>query len=97
MVDTDGIECHLASRQHLRYSKEDAAIQNLPGVYTVADDILVTGKEATQQAARNDYDSKITQLLNRCREKGLKLNQEKCKIAMLQVACMGHYTDRQLT
>ena len=77
--------------------RRDAAIQNLPEVYTVADDILVIGKGATQQAARNDYDSKIIQLLNRRREKGLKLNQEKCKIAMPHVAYMGHIpTDNEL-
>ena len=70
--------------------RRDAAIQNLPEVYTVADDISVIGKGATQQVARNDHDSKIIQLLNRCREKGLKLNQEKCKVAMPHVAYMGH-------
>ena len=57
----------------------NAAIQNLPEVYTVANDILVIGKVATQQAVRNDHHSKIIQLLNRCREKGLKLNRENAR------------------
>ena len=68
----------------------DAAIQNLPGVFTIAEEILVVGMGATEQDARMDHDSKIVQLLNRCKENGLKLNQDKCKIAKPQVAYMGH-------
>ena len=68
----------------------DAAIQNLPGVFTIAEDILVVGMGATEQDARMYHDSKIVQLLKRCKENGLKLNQDKCKIAMPQVTSMGH-------
>ena len=71
-------------------SRLDAAIQNLPGVFTIADDILVVGMGVTEQDAMMDHDSNIIQLLNRCKEKVLKLNRDKCKIAMPQVAYMGH-------
>ena len=68
----------------------NAAIQGIRSVYTVADDILIIGKGSTEAIAREDYDKNLTALLDRCQEKGIKLNGEKCQIATRKVKYMGH-------
>lgn len=47
----------------------DQAIEGLPGVRTVADDILITGEGDTLQDAIKDHDKKLLALLARCRDK----------------------------
>ena len=68
----------------------NAAIQGIRGVYTVADDLLIIGKGSTEAIAREDHDKNLTALLDRCQEKGIKLNGEKCQIATQKVKYMGH-------
>ena len=68
----------------------DSAVQGIPGIYTVADDILVIGKGIPDTDARKDHDATLITLLNRCKEKGLLLNAAKCKIATDKVTHMGH-------
>ena len=53
----------------------DQGIEGLPGVRTVADDILLT-------------------LLERCREKGVKLSKEKFKLKMTAIPYIGHVLTR---
>ncbi len=65
-------------------------MQGIPGVYTVADDILVIGKDTMDTDAGKDHDATLIMLLNRCKEKGLLLNAAKCKIATDKVTYMGH-------
>ena len=68
----------------------DSAVQGIPGVYTVADDILVIGKSTTDTDARKDHDATLITILIRCKENGLLLNAAKCKIATDKVTYMGH-------
>ena len=68
----------------------DQAIEGLPGVRTVADDILITGEGDTLQDAVKDHDKNLLALLARCREKGVKLNKEKVKLRMSEVPYVGH-------
>ena len=68
----------------------DQAIEGLPGVRTVADDILITGEGDTLQEAVKDHDKNLLALLARCREKGVKLNKEKFKLRMSEVPYVGH-------
>ena len=68
----------------------NTAIQGIRGVYTVADDILIIGKGSTEAIAREDHDKNLTALLDRCQEKGIELNGEKCQIATQKVKYMGH-------
>lgn len=68
----------------------DIALEGLNGVETVADDILVCGygddlKAATLNSKRNLYD-----LLQRCRIKGIKLNEAKLKYLKTEVKYLGH-------
>ena len=58
-------------------SRLDQAIDNLEGVKTVTDDILVIGNGDSLTEAIADHDAKMKQLLDRCRERGVKLNGTK--------------------
>ena len=62
----------------------DQALESLPGVHTIADDILVVGKNTA------DHDAKLLALLHRCREKGIKLNVEKMKLKYTELPYIGH-------
>jgi hypothetical protein len=54
-----------------------AATSNLKGIYSIADDVLIAGSGDTIEAAEIDHDKNLRALLERCREKGIKLNREK--------------------
>jgi len=72
----------------------DQAIKGLPGVRTVADDILISGDGNTVEEAVKDHDKKLLTLLERCREKGVKLNKEKFKLKMTEIPYVGHVLTR---
>ncbi|KAL9976590.1 hypothetical protein ACROYT_G013911 [Oculina patagonica] len=52
----------------------DQALTGLEGCKAIADDILVFGCGATDEEATRDHDKNLTGLLERCRDKGIKLN-----------------------
>ena len=66
------------------------ALEGLPGVICVADDILVYGKGANIDDAIIDHDSKLDQLLKRCVEKHIKLNKDKSVFRATQIPFLGH-------
>lgn len=66
------------------------AVEGLDGVYTIADDILVTGTGDTMQEAIVDDDRKIKKLLERCRKGGIKLNEGKVPFKQTEVPYIGH-------
>ena len=68
----------------------DQAIEGLPGVRMVADDILITGEGDTLQEAVKDHNKNLLALLARCREKGVRLNKEKFKLRMSEVPYVSH-------
>ena len=61
------------------------ALQGLPGVKPIIDDILVYGSGDTLEQATQDHDAKLLTLLHRCREQGIKLNEEKLKLRLPEV------------
>ena len=65
-------------------------LAGLQGTLAVADDIIVYGKGETREAALEDHNRNIVALMNRCREKGLKLNKEKLKFQQNEVPFLGH-------
>ena len=67
----------------------DQAIENLPGVKTIVDDILIYGEGETQEEAIRDHDQKLLKLLQRCREKGITLNKEKFKMKLTEIPYIG--------
>ncbi|XP_028409422.1 uncharacterized protein K02A2.6-like [Dendronephthya gigantea] len=62
----------------------------LPGVKVIADDLLVYGSGATDEEAYLDHDKNLRGLMERCREKGLKLNPDKIQLRLEEVSYMGH-------
>ncbi|KAI2646569.1 Retrovirus-related Pol polyprotein from transposon opus [Labeo rohita] len=66
------------------------ALEGLQGIYVIADDILITGEGETLEKANQDHDDKLRALLNRCREKNIKLNAEKFQLRRSEVSYIGH-------
>ena len=57
--------------------KLDHNLEGLNGIYKITDDILITGRGASIDEAVKDHDANLLKLLDRHRERNLKLNQEK--------------------
>ena len=68
----------------------DNALQGLDGVMPIFDDILIFGAGDTEAEAMAKHDAKLRALMQRCREKGIKLNKEKLKLRCKEVPFMGH-------
>ena len=52
-------------------------IEELDGVCTVADDILIIGNRVSMEEAVAYHNGKLEVMFNRCRERNIKLNNEK--------------------
>ena len=57
--------------------KLDQNLEGLEGIYKVADDILITDRGTVKDEAVKNQNANLLKLLERCREKNLKLNREK--------------------
>ncbi|XP_055492867.1 uncharacterized protein K02A2.6-like [Leucoraja erinacea] len=66
------------------------ALEGLPRVCVIADDVLITGEGATQEEAGKDHDEKVRRFLTRCRERNIKLNADKFKLRQKEVPYIGH-------
>ena len=80
--------CNVSSEIFQR--KLNESIGDLPGVLCVADDILIYGTGETETEALKDHDSKLTALLQRCQDVGIRLNQSKLKLRQKCVNFLGH-------
>ena len=84
-------KCPLEYRLHQNISSiVYQAIEGAPGVRAVADDILISGEGDTVQGAVKDHDKKLLTLIERCREKGVRLKKEKFKLKMTEIPYVGH-------
>lgn len=54
------------------------------------DDILIYGEGKTEEEAIKDHDRKFRLLMERCRERNLKLNKDKLKLKLKEVKFIGH-------
>ena len=72
-------QCHL-----------DQNLEGLPGMYKIADDILIVGRGDTMEEANADHDNNLRVFLDRCRERGIKLNPDKLDFKKEEVKFMGH-------
>ena len=68
----------------------DNVLQGPDGVMPIFDDILIFGAGDTEAEAMADHDAKLRALMQRCREKGIKLNKEKLKLRCKEVPFIGH-------
>lgn len=71
-------------------SRIHEALSGLQGVHCIADDILVSGSGDSLAAAERDHDKNLIALLERCRQKGLKLNKSKLSLNRKETRYMGH-------
>ena len=60
------------------------ALQGLPGVVCIADDVVIHGKDT------EEHDRHLNLFLLRCREKGIKLNRAKLETKVESLIFMGH-------
>ena len=56
--------------------------------YVIVDDVLIVGDSS--KAGTGNHDHWLIQVLNKCREIGLKLNADKCTFKSIQVLFFGH-------
>ena len=66
------------------------ALEGLDGVLCIADDIIVYGKGETLEDANRNHDQSLQNLLQRCRDKGIKLNKEKTELRKSEICFIGH-------
>lgn len=75
-----GINC----ASEVFHSKVRQMLENLEGVDSFVDDVIVWGSNQTQ------HDERLKKLLERAREVGIKFNKEKCEFQVNQVSYLGH-------
>ena len=66
------------------------ALENLPGVLCIADDILIYGTGETDEEATANHDRSLRDLFQRCKDCSIVLNPDKMKLRMSEVNFMGH-------
>lgn len=72
-------QCHL-----------DQNLEGLPGMYKIADDILIVGRGNTVEDANRDHDRNLQLFLDRCADRGIRLNPDKFDFKADEVKFMGH-------
>ena len=72
------------SAQDVFQKEIDLTYEGLPGVSAIVDDILVYGKD------REEHDARLPAVLQRTRDRGIKLNPDKCIFRTPQVTYFGH-------
>ena len=61
----------------------------LEGLKAIADDILIWGDGDTTEEATPKHDKRLLALLERCQQKNIKLNMEKCQLRKTELSYMG--------
>ena len=54
------------------------------------DDIMITGRGSTMKEDTKDHDATLLKLLDRCRERNLKLNREKLQLKCSETPFISH-------
>lgn len=80
----------LAPSPEIFQCRQKEIVEGLVGVEVLADDILVYGVGETEPEAIKDHDVKLKKLLLRLREKNVRLNKTKTKLALKSVNYYGH-------
>lgn len=68
----------------------DQVLQGLPGVYRVADDLLIVGRGADRESAEKDHDHNMLTLLEKLRVCNIKLNSSKLDFKKDKIPFIGH-------
>ena len=70
--------------------KLDQNLEGLKGVLKIADDVLITAQGETEREANEEHDRNLKSLLDRCRERNIKLNKKKFTFKCDDVQFIGH-------
>ena len=70
--------------------RQHEAVEGLPGVISVHDDILIYGKGDTKEDAIANHDKNVRALMQRCKERNVTLSKDKIQLKMSQVSFLGH-------
>ncbi|XP_062576513.1 uncharacterized protein K02A2.6-like [Saccostrea cucullata] len=73
----------------------DEALEGLNGTKAIHDDILVYGCGDTDEEAIRDHNGKLIELMDRCKQKNIKLNLDKLKLGLTSVSYLGHVISKQ--
>jgi len=68
----------------------EQCLEGLHNVEVIADDIIIFGTGDNEQEAETSHDCALRALLQRCRDRGLRLNKKKLRFKTKSVAYMGH-------
>jgi hypothetical protein len=68
----------------------DIALEGLRGVKAINDDILVWGNGDTDEEADRDHDRNMEALLQRCLDRGVRMNKEKVQYKRREITFHGH-------
>ena len=60
------------------------ALEGLPGIVCIADDVIIHGRDMAE------HDHHLSGFLQRCKEKGIKLNRDKLELRLSEVTFIGH-------
>ena len=63
----------------------NTALGGLQGIVPIYDDIFISGVGETKAEAIKNHEQRLLALLERCTNKGIKLNKEKCKFHLCEV------------
>ena len=81
--------------KYFQQQKLEQNLQGLPGVFRIAVDLLITGQGDTKEDADKDHDANLVRLLQRCRERNIRLNKVKFDFKCQQVTFIGHLLSSQ--
>lgn len=73
----------------------DGTLKGLDGTRAIHDDILVYGCGNTDDEAVRDHNSKLIVLMDRCKERKIKLNLNKLKLGLESVTYLRHVISKQ--
>ena len=80
----------ISSAPEVFQKKMHELIEGLQGIEVVADDFVVVGYGNTVDEANVDHDKRLHSFLQRCEERGVKLNVDKFKLRQEEVRFIGH-------
>ena len=66
------------------------ALDRLDGLLSIHDDMVVYGVGDTEEEPMADHNKNLEQFPQRCRQKGVKLNEKKLKVMCKEIPYMGH-------
>ena len=68
----------------------DQELEGLPGVFRVADDLLIIGRGANKESAEEDHDHNMRTLLTKLKARNIKLNFSKFELKKDEIPFIGH-------